>query len=112
MSALLAGCKTFDAPLDDFTPQEFSRQQMQNIAETAALGPRIVEPDFGSTANRRIYIDENVVTDYTKIINKTFWTNHFTKFIISEIGIILFFLSASKLLLFIRISLAVFNMAG
>jgi type IV pilus assembly protein PilQ len=72
MFALLVACTTFDAPIDDFTPEEFSRQQIEKIAETAALGPKVIEREFGSTVNRRIYIDENVVTDYTKIIDKTF----------------------------------------
>ena len=71
-SILLYGCTTFDMPLDDFVPEVFQEEQAQRITETAGLGPQIQNLNFGSNVNRRVYIDENVVSDYTKIINKTF----------------------------------------
>mgnify|MGYP001446524002 CR=1 FL=1 len=69
----IVACKTFEMQSEKFVPTEFMENRIEQVSSTADLGPKIVKPDpFAQASERRIYIDENVVTDYTKIINKTF----------------------------------------
>ncbi len=71
---LVTACKTFEMDDNDFTPDAFIESKKEQILDTAVLGPSTVstKDPFAQQTERRIYIDENVITDYTKIINKTF----------------------------------------
>ena len=71
---LVTACKTFEMDDNDFTPDAFIESKKEQIQDTAVLGPSTVstKDPFAQQTERRIYIDENVITDYTKIINKTF----------------------------------------
>ena len=71
----VTACKTFEMKDNDFTPDVFIESKKDQIQDTAVLGPSAVstKDSFAQQAERRIYIDENVITDYTKIINKTFF---------------------------------------
>ena len=55
--------------VDSFEPVEFVLEKESVIEETSSLGPKINKPEMGT---RRIFIDENVITDYTKIIDRNF----------------------------------------
>jgi type IV pilus assembly protein PilQ len=56
--------------IEAFKPAEFIEEQKPVIEETSKFGPK---NNFNINENsRRIYIDENVVTDYTKIVTKNF----------------------------------------
>ena len=58
---------------DDFEPKEFVAEKQQIIQETRSLGPKVNENDNEDKKSlRRIYIDESTITDYSKIINRTF----------------------------------------
>ena len=62
---------------DDFEPKEFVNKKLETIQETRSLGPKINESNIEDKKSlRRIYIDESTITDYSKIINRTF-TNAF-----------------------------------
>ena len=62
---------TTDNEKSAFNPKDFAKEQSAIIDETASMGPKSKE-EFPTTEERRIYIDENMVTDYTKIISKNF----------------------------------------
>ena len=69
----LTSCKTFEMEDNTFIPKDFANNKIEQISETADLGPKAIATDpFANNVDRRIYIDESVITDYTKIINKTF----------------------------------------
>ena len=57
---------------EPFDPQEFVEEQSAQINKTASLGPKSVTEETSDLTQRRIYIDENMVTDYTQIISKNF----------------------------------------
>ena len=58
---------------DDFEPKEFVAEKQNIIQETRNLGPKVnVSNNDDKKSLRRIYIDESAITDYSKIINRTF----------------------------------------
>jgi len=67
----LFGCATSQVEKKPFDPKDFADQQTAIINETAELGPKL-QDESNISGERRIYIDENMVTDYTKIISKNF----------------------------------------
>ena len=70
-SITLYSCASNPIPeVDSFSPSEFIAEQKNVLQETSKYGPKNIFIDPGKA--RRIYIDENVVTDYTKIVNKNF----------------------------------------
>ena len=71
LSFSLFSCVSNPLPSNDsFLPSEFIEQEKSVIEQTSQLGPK---NDFEEgQKTRRIYIDENVVTDYTKIITSNF----------------------------------------
>ena len=69
---LFVSCETTpDNVKSVFNPKDFAEEQSSIIDETASMGPKSQE-EFPTTEERRIFIDENMVTDYTKIISKNF----------------------------------------
>jgi len=59
--------------IDNFEPKEFVAEKQHIIQETRSLGPKVNESNIEDKKNlRRIYIDESAITDYSKIINRTF----------------------------------------
>ena len=71
LSFLLLSCETNNKLNSLFDPKDFAENQASVINDTAELGPQSQE-SYPVDADRRIYIDENMVTDYTKIISKNF----------------------------------------
>ena len=71
MLIFLFGCATSQVEKKPFDPKDFADQQTAIINETAELGPKS-QDERNIIGERRIYIDENMVTDYTKIISKNF----------------------------------------
>ena len=60
-------------PIDDFEPKEFIVEKQDIIRETTSLGPKVNKSNIEDKKSlRRIYIDETAITDYSKIINRTF----------------------------------------
>ena len=58
---------------EDFTPTEFASDNKSVIEESVKLGPRPnTKTDTALRPDRRIFIDESIMTDYTKIIDKNF----------------------------------------
>ena len=58
---------------EDFTPTEFASENKSVIEESVKLGPRPnTKTDTALRPDRRIFIDESIMTDYTKIIDKNF----------------------------------------
>ena len=74
----LSSCAKFNEEMnreasDDFEPNIFVKEKKDTISETTSLGPKINQISIEKNkVQRRIYIDENVITDYSKIINRTF----------------------------------------
>jgi type IV pilus assembly protein PilQ len=71
MFIMLSACATSEDIKKPFNPKDFAEKQESIINDTAELGPQL-DNKFSSSEDRRIYIDENMVTDYTKIISKNF----------------------------------------
>ena len=72
LALLIAACSTTsENEKSTFNPKDFAKEQSVIIDETASMGPKSQEKNL-SNEKRRIYIDENMVTDYTKIISKNF----------------------------------------
>ena len=76
---VLTACASFegifaDQPsIDSFDPASFAIEKREQVSDTASLGPQIEsEGSLEQVVNRRIFIDENIVIDYTKIIDKNF----------------------------------------
>ena len=75
---LLSSCAKFNEEMnkeasDDFEPNIFVEEKQDTISETTSLGPKINQTSIEKNKiQRRIYIDENIITDYSKIINRTF----------------------------------------
>ena len=59
---------------EDFKPIEFIEEKQEVIAESVKLGPKPKSKTDSSLTkiDRRTFIDESVMTDYTKIIDKNF----------------------------------------
>ncbi len=58
---------------EDFKPTEFANENQPVIEESVKLGPRPnTKTDTALRPDRRIFIDESIMTDYTKIIDKNF----------------------------------------
>ena len=58
---------------EDFKPTEFAKENQPVIEESVKLGPRPnTKTDTALRPDRRIFIDESIMTDYTKIIDKNF----------------------------------------
>ena len=56
---------------EDFKPTEFAKDNQPVIEESVKLGPRPnTKTDTALRPDRRIFIDESIMTDYTKIIDK------------------------------------------
>ena len=72
LGSFITACASNPLPTAEtsFLPEEFIEEQKPIIDETSKLGPKTAEKV--QEGSRRIYIDENVVTDYTKIITKNF----------------------------------------
>ena len=64
LSLFLFGCVTSQVEKTPFDPKDFADQQTAIINETAELGPKSRD-ERNLSGERRIYIDENMVTDYT-----------------------------------------------
>ncbi len=74
---LFASCAEYmmlDQDLDQtFTPEGFVEEYKNMPDSTAVFGPKVnIERGIKNNVNRRTYIDENEVSDYTKIINSNF----------------------------------------
>lgn len=74
---LLASCAEYmmlDSEVkEDFKPTEFTKEKQSVIKESVKLGPKPnTKTDTALRPNRRIFIDESIMTDYTKIIDKNF----------------------------------------
>ena len=76
---VLTACASFEGifadqpPIDSFDPASFAIEKRKQVSDTASLGPQIEsEGSLEQVVNRRIFIDENIVIDYTKIIDKNF----------------------------------------
>jgi len=71
ISLSLFACASNPLPtIDSFQPSEFIEQEKDSVEATSKLGPKNNFEEGKKT--RRIFIDENVVTDYTKIITSNF----------------------------------------
>ena len=58
---------------EDFKPTEFAKENQPVIEESVKLGPRPnTKTDTALRPDRRIFIDESIMTDYTKIIDKKY----------------------------------------
>jgi len=74
----LTACAKFNEEMnkevsDEFEPKIFVEEKQDTVTETTSLGPKINKSSINKNKiQRRIYIDENVITDYSKIINRTF----------------------------------------
>ncbi len=74
---LLASCAEYmmlDSEVkEDFKPTDFAKENKAVIEESVKLGPRPnTKTDTALRPDRRIFIDESIMTDYTKIIDKNF----------------------------------------
>ena len=59
--------------VDNFEPEEFVVEKQDVLEETTSLGPKVNKAAIeDKKISRRIYIDENIITDYSQIINRTF----------------------------------------
>ena len=71
ISIILYSCASNPIPpVDSFQPSEFIVEQQNQIEETSKYGPVNTYTDESKT--RRIFIDQNIITDYTKIVTKNF----------------------------------------
>ncbi len=68
---LTGACATSNKVTEPFNPKDFADQQIELVNDTAELGPQL-KNELAEGVDRRTFIDENMVTDYTKIINKNF----------------------------------------
>ena len=73
LSFILVACQSTPEVSKKFNPYDFAKEQKELISDTADLGPKVnSKSDELVKTNRRVFIDENIVTDYTKIIDKNF----------------------------------------
>ena len=73
LSYILVACQSTPEVSKKFNPYDFAKEQKELISDTADLGPKVnSKSDELVKTNRRVFIDENIVTDYTKIIDKNF----------------------------------------
>ena len=71
MSIILYSCASNPIPpVDSFQPSEFIAEQQSQIEETSKYGPQNTYLDASKA--RRIYIDQNIITDYTNIVTNNF----------------------------------------
>jgi len=71
ISMTLYSCASNPIPaIDSFQPSEFIAEQQPQIEETSKYGP--VNTFTDESKARRIFIDQNIITDYTKIVAKNF----------------------------------------
>ena len=71
ISMTLYSCASNPIPaIDSFQPSEFIAEQQPQIEETSKYGP--INTFTDESKARRIFIDQNIITDYTKIVAKNF----------------------------------------
>ena len=71
ISMTLYSCASNPIPaIDSFQPSEFIAEQQPQIEETSKYGP--INTFTDESKARRIFIDQNIITDYTKIVTKNF----------------------------------------